>query len=204
MTKPIMCVLVAALLVLCAAAGCGSGAFTPYSGSGAETFLAVDVPEIGGPDGLAAKAGVADYSLEMVSLPEDILADAPDDIFLALRAEGITVVVDGEAAGRPSPAAKAQEHRTSVTFRLAEPDPDAYGAPGEVGSFALTITDGLVTLDRESAALDSRARSLVRAGRFEVCAETQADFDGSIAFGAVSFEFGRLRTTGWAQVDGRS
>jgi hypothetical protein len=52
--------------------------------------------------------------------------------------------------------------------------------------------------------LDSRARSLVCAGRFEVCAETQADFDGSIALGAASFEFGRLRTTGWAQVDGRS
>ena len=169
-----------------------------------ETFLAVDVPEIGGPNGLKAKAGVADFSLATVSLPVDILADAPDDMFLALRAEGITVVVDGEAAGRPNPAAKAQEHRASVAFRLAEPDLDACGAPDGVGPSALTITDGLVTLDRESAALDSRARSLVRAGPFEVCAETQADFDGSIALGAVSFEFGRLRTTGWAQVDGRS
>jgi hypothetical protein len=127
-----------------------------------------------------------------MSLPVDVLADAPDDIFLALRAEGMTVVVDSEAGSRPNPVAKAEEHLASVTFRLAEPDLDACGAPGEVGPFALTITDGLVTLDRESVALDSRAQLAVRGGRFEVCAETRADFDGSIALGAVSFEFGRL------------
>lgn len=150
------------------------------------------MPEIGGYEGLAAKAGVADYSLATVSLPEDTLADAPDDILLALRAESVTVVVDGESAGRASPNVKAQEHRASVMFRLAERDADACGAPDGVGPFALTITDNLVTLDRESVALDSRAQSLVRGGRFDVCAETRADFDGSIVLGGVSFEFGRL------------
>ncbi len=182
------------LSVVCVLGGCDALSSLDGRISGDEQFVAVDVAGIGGADGLSAKVGIVESESATVSMPgEDILADTPDDVSLTLQAESITVVVHGEVAGRRNPSAKGQEHHASITFRMAERDSDACEALQTIGPFELTVIDGVVTLEQESFALNTLARSLIRNGRFEMCAETLADFDGSITLGGVSFEFGHLR-----------
>ena len=159
-----------------------------------QEFVAVDVPEIGGSDGLVAKAGVVESEPATVTMPDDLLADTQDDVSRVVQAESITVVVEGDAAGRRNHAAKGREHHASISFRMAEFDFDACEALETIGPFELTITDGVVTLEQDSFPLNRITRAFVRSGRFEICTETEADFDGSIALGGVSFEFGRLRS----------
>ena len=172
--------------------GCDALTFLSGSTPGDEGFVAVELPEIGGTDGLTAKAGIVETEPTTVTMPDEVLIEAPDDVSLTMLAEKITVVVDGDAAARRSPATKGQEYHASITFRMAERDFDACDELEVIGPFELTIIDGVVTLEQESFPLNENARSLVRSGRFEFCAETEADFDGSISLGGLSFEFGRL------------
>ncbi len=177
-----------------ALAGCDADPFHNMGASDGEAFMAVGVSGVGGADGtLNAKAHAVASESATVSLPEDILDDVPDEAFLAVDAAEIAVVINGDVNGRAKSAAKAQEHHAAITFRLARDNRNACDALDQVGPFELTITDGVVTLAEDLLPLGAGARSIVRNGRFEMCAETWADFDGSISVGQMSFEFGRLR-----------
>jgi len=176
-----------------ALAGCDAYPLQNLGASAEEAFMAVDVSGVGGTDGLSAKADATAFESATISLPEDILADLPNEAILAVSAAEIAVVVNGDANGRAKSTAKTQEHHATITFRLAHKNQEACDALDQVGPFELTITDGVVTLAEDSLPLGAGARSVVRNGWFGVCAETWADFDGSISVGQMSFEFGRLR-----------
>jgi len=180
------------LSVMCLLGGCDALSSLDGGTLADQEFVAVDVPEIGGSDGLTAKAGVVESEPATVTMPDNVLVDTQNEVSLTLQAESITVAIDGEVAGRRSPTFKGQGHHASITFRMAERDSDACDALETIGPFELTIIDGVVTLEQDSFPLNARFRSLVHGGRFEICSETEADFDGSISLDGASFEFGRL------------
>lgn len=131
--------------------GCDALSSLSGSTSADDAFVAVDIPEIGGADGLSAKAGIVESEPTTLSMPEDVLAVTPDDVSLTLRAERITVVVENDAADRRNPAAKGREHHASITFRMAERDLDVCEAFEMIGPFQLTVTDVVVTLKRKAS-----------------------------------------------------
>ncbi len=173
--------------------GCDTDLFSNAIASDEGAFMAVGLSDVGGTEGLTATADAVTSKSATISLPEDILADAPAEAFLAVSTADIAVVINGVPAGRSNPAAKEQEHHAAITFRLAHENQEPCDSLDQVGPFEMTITEGVVTLAEDSFPLGAGARSVVRNGRFEMCAETLADFDGSISVGNVSFEFGRLR-----------
>ncbi len=180
---------------VCLLVGCGvvPGDVPMDIGIGADEFLSAGVDGFGGNHPLVVEADKATSQSTTVSLPGDLLEDAPDDAAIVLSAADITVTVNGELSGRKNLAAKAAEHHASITFHFGPHGKGACDSDDEVGPFELTIEDGVVTLAEESLPLDASVRWIVRSGEFEVCTETWANFDGSISLASVSFEFGQLR-----------
>lgn len=176
---------------VCLLVGCG--VVPGDANGGADDFLSAGVDGFSADRPLVVEADKATSQLTNVSLPGDLLEDAPEDAALALNADDITVTVNGESSGRKNPAAKAASHHASITFRFGPRGQNACDSDDTVGPFELTVENGVVTLAEESLPLDARARSSTRNGKFEICTETWADFDGSISLARVSFEFGQLR-----------
>ncbi|MGB2986268.1 MAG: hypothetical protein WBE26_10325 [Phycisphaerae bacterium] len=176
---------------VCLLAGCGTASFTSDGSLGSEDFFSAGVDDFGGNRPLVVEADKTTSQATTVSLPADLLEDAADHAVIVLSAADITATVNGELSGRKNPTAKAAEHHARVTFHFAAPGKDACDSDDEVGSFELTIEDGVVTLAEESLPLDIGARSTVRNGKFEACSEIWADFDGSVFIENITFEFGR-------------
>ena len=176
---------------VCLLVGCG---VVPGDADvGANGFLSVGVDGFGGNHPLVVEADKATSQSTTVSLSGDLLEDAPDDAAIMLSAADITVTINGELSGRKNPAAKTAPHHASITFRFGPQGENACDSDDKVGPFELTVENGVVTLAEESLPLDARARSITRNGKFEICTETWADFDGSISLASFSFEFGQLR-----------
>ncbi len=130
--------------------GCDTDPFSSVRASDQEAFMAVGLSDVGGTDGLTATADAVTVESATISLPEDILDDAPDEAFLAVSTADIAVVINGNPAGRSNPAAKAQEHHAAITFRLASENQAPCDSLDQVGPFEITITDGVVTLAEDS------------------------------------------------------
>ena len=176
---------------VCLLVGCG--VVPGDANGGADDFLSAGVGGFSADRSLVVEADKVTSQSTTVSLPGDLLEDAPEDAAIVLNAADITVTVNGESSGRKNPAAKAASHHASITFRFGPRGENACDSDDTVGPFELTVENGVVTLAEESLPLDARARSSTRNGKFEICTETWADFDGSISLASVSFEFGQLR-----------
>lgn len=181
-----------AAMAVCGAtwiAGCDSLPLPDSAGSTTSEFVSVGTGKLGGAEPLAVVSDAVRSASASVVLPDDLLADASDEAFMVLSASDLSVAVDADPAGQPAPISRYAR----ITFGLARHGQDACESEHRVGPFELTFEDGAVTVAEESLALGAGARSVVRSGRFEMCTEVWADFDGSISVGNVSFEFGRLR-----------
>lgn len=158
--------------------------------SSGEEFLAVSIPDFGGARALTVQEDGVTSEMRNVSLPEDLLRDAPGEAIILLSASNVTVDGDENQVIR---ATQTVEHQVSVTFRLAPLDFDACSSDTQIGPFDLVTLSNVVTLADESLSLAGAARTVISRGQFGICAQISGDFQGSISIGKVSFEFGKLR-----------
>jgi len=173
----------------------GCDVFTSSGGAAASAetggFLSIGIAEFSSARAIPVEDdGVASASAE-VSLPRDVLEEAPDDAVMALRAPTVTFTA-GEEVGQETPAGGGDEQQATITFRVSRPGRDPCASDIEIGPFELIVVDGEVTFAEELLPLSEEAEAVVRNGRFEICAVTEGDFDGSISIDEVVFEFGEL------------
>ncbi len=177
----------------------GCGAAPGDANAGADEFFATEISDFGATHALTVKADAVTTESSAVGLPSDLLKNAPDEAAITLSAADVTVTIVSDFApqdllltGLTDPVVKADEHHATVTFHVAPPGGEACSSDDGVGPFGITIVEGVVTLAQDSLPLDADLRSTMGNGEFEVCAETWADFNGSISIASFSFEFGQL------------
>jgi len=153
------------------------------------TFLAMDVTKFGGPQSLPVLGNSVTAEANVVVLPEELVQSAPEEITLTLSSPEIDPGLD---AGRSNPLSKDGAFHATITFHLAAPGEDACSSPLTVGPYEMSLSNGKVTIEKSAISLPAEAADLVRSGRFEICAQTSADFDGALSVSQLIIEFGRL------------
>ncbi|MCP4247472.1 MAG: hypothetical protein GY778_10530 [bacterium] len=178
-------------------AGCGVSSSPSGGASGAEAggFLGISISEFSDARPLPVYADAVTSQSTRVTFPEDLFETVPLEAVMVLPAPGVTIVDDGAGeAGQASPAAHLGERRVGIIFRVAPNGSDACASAAQIGPFEMSVVNGVVTLASESRPLTAHARSVVHTGRFEICAQVQGDFGGSVVVGTFRLEFGKLRS----------
>ncbi|UCE59897.1 MAG: hypothetical protein JSU63_20935 [Phycisphaerales bacterium] len=175
-------------------AGCGAIPFFDWGTDTSSDYLGIAVAEFGDTNTIPIQRDVLGTESTAVSLPEDLLESVPEETAMSVRGSDVEVSVD-EVDDVISPAAVSSERHAVVMFGIALAETDACASEIRIGPFGLTIVDGEVKVTNESVTLTAEAREVVRAGNFEMCAQTLADFDGVLSLKKFSIEFGRLKTS---------
>lgn len=168
-------------------AGCVPPFDTPDEG--ADTFLAMDVTKFGGPEAIPVFGHAVTTEANLVALPEDLVQSAPEEITLTLAATELEPSLD---AGHVNPSSKDGAFHCTITFHLAPPGEDACASDLTVGPYEMSLSNGKVRIAKKAIVLPAAAAELVRGGKFEICAETSADFDGALSVSQLIIEFGKL------------
>ena len=186
---------VSLIFVLCGTSGLvGCGFFTSSAGapSGAATggFLSIGISEFGSGRAIPVQSDDVVSKSAEVSLPQDVLEQAAGEAVMALRAPTVTFTTGG-GVGQENPDGD-DEQQVTITFKVSRPGQDPCSSDVEIGPFELIIVDGEVTFAEDLLPLSEEAEAIVRHGRFEICAVTEGDFDGSISIDEIVLEFGKL------------
>lgn len=169
-------------------AGCGS-----VSNAFHDEFVAAPVTAFTGEGKLSTASGQTTFRSATIELASDVLDPPLSPAALAVSGDGVSF---GDGS-KSDPAARetappAGSRHAEVTFHFAEEGEDAC-ASGEVsGPVGLTVVDGMVTVNGAQHPVSRGAQNAMRDGRFSVCVETWADFDGDIDLDGVSLEFGSV------------
>ncbi|MHC4696103.1 MAG: thrombospondin type 3 repeat-containing protein, partial [Planctomycetota bacterium] len=186
-----------AVVFLCGFIGCNSvlspGGQAADEAAERGSYLAVSISDFGGASALAVRDDAVTFKSTGLLLPGDLLDGAPDEVSAVVGAPYVAVTPDGEK-GVVSSMRTSEERHAAVTFRLAPEDSDACVSNIVIGPFGLIAADNAITIASESLRLTEAARAIVFAGRFEICAQTLADFDGSLAINKLSLQFGTLKS----------
>ena len=171
--------------------GCGTLSLFDSGASSGSDFIGISLASFNGTRMLPVREDSIGSESTDVALPEDLLVNAPDEVTLVLSASEVSLTVE-EDPDLLNPAGLFAELHAAVTFGIALANLDACASEIQIGPFELAVVDGIVVLDAEALHLTSAARSVVRNGRLEICAQTQADFDGVVGIGKLVLEFGKL------------
>jgi len=155
-------------------------------------FFAATTDEFATARAVTVEADSVTVMPRTVLVPKDLWENEPEKAALVLDASAITVTMTDALSKRAQLTAKGTERHAMMIVHIAPPNHEPCGSESVVGPFDMTIADGVVTLTNVSQPLDAAARSAVRNGRFEICAETWADFDGVISIENAGFEFGTM------------
>lgn len=154
-----------------------------------ESFLAIDMTSFGSPEAVAVLGDSVTVESREVVLPPELLESAPQEMTLTLDAAQIE---HGMASGYVNPFSKDGAFHVTIVFHLAPPGEDACSSPMIIGPYEMSMSNGHVTIEKNSIKLSAQAVMLVLSGRFQICVQTSADFDGALFFSQLIIEFGRL------------
>ena len=183
---------VCALVGVAFVAGCDGLTLPDDTASGASTFLGLVVSDFSGTNAISVQNGAVSSESAPASWPQDLLADAPDDAVIIVSGTELSVTFADESVLLNS-STEPTEHHARVTFRFGAAGTNPCASEVFVGPFDVVIIDGEAALDTDSLPFTGDVRSIVTAGGFEVCAQADADFDGSVSVGKVKVEFGALK-----------
>ncbi len=171
--------------------GCDTGVFWDDGAAESSDYLSITLSQFDNARAIPVEEDVVVSESADVFLPEDLLADAADEVMLVLSTPDASPTVD-EGGGLVRSAGLFDERHVSVSFRLGYSSTDACATGVLVGPFDVSMIGDTVVPNRASLPLSAVARSVVRDARFEMCRETAGDFDGAVAVGRLSLEFGKL------------
>ncbi len=173
-------------------AGCDGLSLTDDTSDTASTFLGLVVSDFSGTSAISVQNGAVTSESAPASWPQDLLADAPDDAVITVSGTELRVTFTDESVLLNS-STEPIEHRARVTFRFGAAGTNPCASEVFVGPFDVVILDGETAFDTNSLPFTGDVLNIVNAAGFEVCAQADADFDGSVSVGKVKVEFGALK-----------
>ena len=171
--------------------GCGTGVFSGDEASESSEYLSITLSQFDNTRAIPVQQDAVVSESADVFLPEDLLVDAADDVMLVLSAPDVSVTDDTDADLARTGGLLGERH-VSVAFRMGVSGTDVCETGVRIGPFEVTLIGDRVVQDSTSMPLSALARSVVGGARFEICAETEGDFDGAVAVGKLALEFGSL------------
>ena len=171
--------------------GCQTGSLVDPEPADTEGFIGVHVPDFGTAQAIPVQDDASSSESVRVSLPADLLENAPQETRLVLSAPDLLVAVETDP-DLLQPADLHSELHFSVTFRISLPNQDACSSEAMVGPFDVTVDGDEITLDVDFVVLDEAVQAIVHTGNFDICAETTGDFDGEVLIDSFILEFGEL------------
>ncbi len=180
-------------MLVCALNGCDAVSSSGRGAADDAAYLAVDISDFGGVSALAVRDDAVTFRSISLFLPQDLLDSAPGEVVAVVSAPDVAVMPDDDKSTAGS-ASLFEERHAAVTFRLAPEGSDACASDVVIGPFGLTMAGNTVKMSSESLPLTEAAKVLVLAARFDVCAQTLADFDGSLSISKFSLRFGSLKS----------
>lgn len=154
-----------------------------------DTFLAIDMTSFGSPQAVPVFGNSITAETREVSLPPELVESAPEEMTLTLS----TAEIDPSlAVGHVNPLSKDGAFHATIVFHLAAPGEDACASPLIIGPYEMSMANGHLVIENNSIQLSPQAVALVLSGKFQICVETSADFDGALFFNQLIIEFGRL------------
>ncbi len=173
----------------------GCGTVIQSDGQDASNKFIIEAEhDFGIPEELPAAARMVTYKAGQMSVTGDVPATPDGAVTLLLSGDDLTIRINEEPPGRFHSTKRLPTRHIELTFRLADMGLDACNSDIQVGPVEATLLNGEVTLAQAALALHPLAAGVVRNGRFNICAELWADFDGSLDVEKVSFGFSNKRS----------
>ncbi|MCH7994908.1 MAG: hypothetical protein IIB57_10765, partial [Planctomycetes bacterium] len=178
---------------ICGVIGCDAVTLPGGGSSDGGNYLAVSISDFGGASALDVRNDVVTFKSAGLFLFEDLLENAPNEVSVVVSASDVAFMPD-DGKGIASSDRLFDEHHAVVTFRLARQGSDACASEDVIGPLGLTTAGTAVRIAGESLLVTQAAKAIVLSGRFEICAQTLADFDGILSISKFSLQFGRLKS----------